>query len=490
MESDTDQEAAQTATTESDTGQETPQTVASSDTDTEWNSMQPKKRYVPPQPDKDTFASQKEFLASLTPSVVPISSLESNNLRCPHCWKYYGESDPDADNAERPTKFRCGHVFGEACMKDHFRLPQPVIVKLEPLKFSSKKSRQFGMSVEQYVLTQWTQTTLPTSEAVFTIFMELLTHSPGHHLPECLINDWITPVLRLLVIPTSIVVSTIYFSENGVVIDYGYTSSVASDAELTGEDPFMGVSSQTSTNSPLGNSPMLIGGTYYIAATSSSTTPYTVPQLQTAARLLPDSEAPGKATQLEGNKVLTAGALAKVFFAFQKYKEQFPDSLPTHKPTTPLSLPRIREISQATLIMHAKDLNLKARRYAYMVAPPCPINSTVYDSDSDEANGADDKIEADIDEESDPAAVRPFLIVHRRMCFECSKCYPNPKARDEAVKSTKMASTPESVSWFPRQEPPRNSCPLCKRILFKFGKQHGRSSISSSFKTMIPKEGD
>jgi hypothetical protein len=96
-----------------------------SDTDQELPPVQPKqklkKRYVPPQPDKNTFASQQEFLDSLDQSVVPISSLQSNNLKCPHCWKIYGESDPDTDNAERPLKFRCGHVFGDACMKELFR---------------------------------------------------------------------------------------------------------------------------------------------------------------------------------------------------------------------------------------------------------------------------------------------------------------------------------------------------------------------------------
>lgn len=98
-------------------------------------SLKGKKKYTPPMPDENTFDTQEEFVKSLVP--VPISSIPEVDRKCPHCWKRFGETDPGYDNAEDPVKFRCGHAFGEKCMKEVFRLPIPVKVELHPLSFGS-----------------------------------------------------------------------------------------------------------------------------------------------------------------------------------------------------------------------------------------------------------------------------------------------------------------------------------------------------------------
>ncbi|KAF2681221.1 hypothetical protein K458DRAFT_256135, partial [Lentithecium fluviatile CBS 122367] len=86
-----------------------------------------------PQPDTNTFETQEEFLASLEP--VPIETVDADHRRCPHCWKYYGESDPDLDNAEVPVRLRCNHVLGDKCLQDLFGLPQPVRVNFKELSY-------------------------------------------------------------------------------------------------------------------------------------------------------------------------------------------------------------------------------------------------------------------------------------------------------------------------------------------------------------------
>ncbi|KAH7119892.1 hypothetical protein B0J11DRAFT_71940 [Dendryphion nanum] len=90
-----------------------------------------KRRYKPPKPDDDTFATQEEFLDSLVP--VPLESVSEVNRRCTYCWKQYGESDEGYDNAEVPVKFRCNHTFGEKCMKELFSLPETVEFVLRPI---------------------------------------------------------------------------------------------------------------------------------------------------------------------------------------------------------------------------------------------------------------------------------------------------------------------------------------------------------------------
>ncbi|KAF2702750.1 hypothetical protein K504DRAFT_363199, partial [Pleomassaria siparia CBS 279.74] len=109
-----------------------------------------KKRYSPPRPDADTFDSQEEFVNSLVS--IPIAEVEEYNRKCPHCWKRYGESDQGADNAENPVKFRCGHVFGEKCMKDVFRLPTAVKVDLCPISFESgSRGADLGARLDQFL---------------------------------------------------------------------------------------------------------------------------------------------------------------------------------------------------------------------------------------------------------------------------------------------------------------------------------------------------
>jgi hypothetical protein len=93
-----------------------------------------KRRYVPPVADGNTFATQEDFLDSLqTP--ISVDSIAENNRKCHHCWRYYGEPNPDQDDAEEPVRFRCGHTFGQSCMKELYRLPQSIKTEFKPIEF-------------------------------------------------------------------------------------------------------------------------------------------------------------------------------------------------------------------------------------------------------------------------------------------------------------------------------------------------------------------
>lgn len=92
-----------------------------------------KRRYQPPQPDENTFATQELFVESLQP--CSIEAVAEHNRRCAHCWKSYGEIDPGFDNAEEPVLLRCGHSFGLKCMQELFALPGITKTPLVPLEF-------------------------------------------------------------------------------------------------------------------------------------------------------------------------------------------------------------------------------------------------------------------------------------------------------------------------------------------------------------------
>ncbi|KAL5395412.1 hypothetical protein PMIN06_000837 [Paraphaeosphaeria minitans] len=109
-----------------------------------------KKAYSAPQADEKTFATQQEFLDSLVP--VPVESVDDNSLKCAHCWKPYGESNPGEDDAEAPVRFRCNHVFGEQCMRSLFAVRAPVRVDLKPLSFApGSKGADLGSRLSAYV---------------------------------------------------------------------------------------------------------------------------------------------------------------------------------------------------------------------------------------------------------------------------------------------------------------------------------------------------
>jgi hypothetical protein len=92
------------------------------------------KRYIPPRPNANTFATQQEFLESLQP--IELEQVDEDKRKCPICWKKFGEDpDPGFDNSELPVKLRCNHCFGHKCLASLFRLPETSRLALEP--FSS-----------------------------------------------------------------------------------------------------------------------------------------------------------------------------------------------------------------------------------------------------------------------------------------------------------------------------------------------------------------
>ncbi|KAF1975514.1 hypothetical protein BU23DRAFT_552457 [Bimuria novae-zelandiae CBS 107.79] len=115
--------------------------------------MPPKKFYRGPQADEATFATQQDFLDSLTP--IPLELVAENDRKCSYCWRLYGECNPDQDDAEAPVQFRCHHVYGEQCMRTLFALRQPVRVDLVPLSFApGSRGADLGSRLSSYVDTQ------------------------------------------------------------------------------------------------------------------------------------------------------------------------------------------------------------------------------------------------------------------------------------------------------------------------------------------------
>ncbi|KAG9189915.1 hypothetical protein G6011_06783 [Alternaria panax] len=111
-------------------------------------------RYTPPQPDADTFATQRAFLDSLEP--VPMTTVDQNDNRCPICWKPYGEAaDPGYDNSEQPVRLRCNHTFGNKCLSSTFALPGTSTINLRPLAFGSgSRGDLLGQRLDAYYMAQ------------------------------------------------------------------------------------------------------------------------------------------------------------------------------------------------------------------------------------------------------------------------------------------------------------------------------------------------
>jgi hypothetical protein len=133
--------------------------------------MSNRRRYQPPRPDVYTFATQEKFFESLHP--VSIESVPEKNRKCAHCWKCYGESDPGLDNAELPVKFRCGHVFGEKCMKHLFALPEVVRFDFEKLSFGpGSRGAALGAVLHAYLVKYKGKNEIADKAAAFALFLD------------------------------------------------------------------------------------------------------------------------------------------------------------------------------------------------------------------------------------------------------------------------------------------------------------------------------
>jgi hypothetical protein len=172
-----------------------------------------KKRYQPPQPDKHTYASQEDFVASL--HAISLDDVEPEQ-KCPTCWKPFGEApDFGFDNSELPVKLRCGHVFGNKCLANTFALPELSRLILEPLSFQAgKKGLQLGQMLNQYARTHG---------ANFRDITEMFAHmlatmsTPGTCRDQLFGNYWFERFLDIQQIEGDL--ASITFMENAIVLD-------------------------------------------------------------------------------------------------------------------------------------------------------------------------------------------------------------------------------------------------------------------------------
>lgn len=173
-----------------------------------------KKRYRPPRADKNTFATQQEFLDSL--HVTDISGIDENDRKCALCRKPYGEPpDPGFDNSEEPVMLRCSHAFGDKCLQNLFGLPPKISAQLVPLRFSvASYGMVLGKRLHAYVranmdkpLDDLTEIMLKLTEEIGTAqqSLKILGKHWGVTLNKVLLVDYDLAAIRLM--------------ENGLVFD-------------------------------------------------------------------------------------------------------------------------------------------------------------------------------------------------------------------------------------------------------------------------------
>ncbi|KAH7402889.1 hypothetical protein BKA66DRAFT_564777 [Pyrenochaeta sp. MPI-SDFR-AT-0127] len=135
-----------------------------------------KKRYIPPQPDSNTFPTQQAFLDSLTP--ISIEKVDQMNRKCPICWKPFGEA-PDAgfDNTEQPVQLRCAHVFGDKCLATTYGIPETLTIEIRPFSYLPQ-SRAHALSQKLDAYTTQHKKPLENHAKIFEEMLEE-SYQPG-----------------------------------------------------------------------------------------------------------------------------------------------------------------------------------------------------------------------------------------------------------------------------------------------------------------------
>lgn len=184
-------------------------------------SKKKKKRYIAPQPDANTFASQQEFLESLSP--IAVEQVESNGLRCPICWKTYGEApDPGFDNSELPVRLRCHHVFGQKCLGSTFGIPKDSRVELQPLSFSpGSRGAALGHRLHTYVAQHGhsLEGKRDSQNNIAQIFSKMMQEAYLPRQGHVVFGDFWWPILQFVGSQATRPERGITFMENAIVID-------------------------------------------------------------------------------------------------------------------------------------------------------------------------------------------------------------------------------------------------------------------------------
>ncbi|KAH9863091.1 hypothetical protein IAQ61_009368 [Plenodomus lingam] len=186
------------------------------------------KRYVAPQPDAHTFASQQEFLDSLAP--ITVDQVENDNLKCPICWKVYCEApDPGYNNSELPVRLKCQHVFGQKCLATTFGMPEDSRRELRPLSFSpGSRGAALGHRLHTY-LTEHAHGFEDKHDGLHNVAQALSQMMQDAHVPGqgiLLFGDFWWPILQLIGSPATRSRRQITFMENAVILDHGLTSDL------------------------------------------------------------------------------------------------------------------------------------------------------------------------------------------------------------------------------------------------------------------------
>lgn len=172
------------------------------------------KRYVPPQPDVNTFPSQEAFLESLSP--IAIEQVDANSLKCPLCWKLYGEApDPGFDNTEAPVALRCHHVFGDKCLKNTFGTPENSRTSLRPLLVTDARGKALGERLHAFATSAHGEET----ENYTRVFSKMMEDSYAPRQGEELFGKYWWPIIRHLQ-QVGRNMYNVTFLNNAIIMDY------------------------------------------------------------------------------------------------------------------------------------------------------------------------------------------------------------------------------------------------------------------------------
>ncbi|KAF1934950.1 hypothetical protein EJ02DRAFT_471531 [Clathrospora elynae] len=425
-----------------------------------------KPRYTLPQYDPNTFISQQAFLDSLKP--VEIDSLDKSSRKCPTCWKPYGEAaDPGFDNSEQPVRLRCGHVFGDKCLRSTFAPPRISAITLRPLKFSSNsRGRLLGLRLHTYVQTQ----SETGSKGTVEIFAKMLA---AHYLTQkdSFGEHWYRVIQELRrgegsrrKAPDGMSSHTIALLENAVILDQviskfkmpappcKVTKIIVSPKGLALQTALM-----TACWVHPHMVPMLHPPTHGLTPTLMSHDPQAWrEQHQAAMRIAMEKqlklphERSARETR-EFNSVL-AVELARIysnFLEFGIFREEPDEGAICIGENFVPAFTFIHKRNLEQLLYEIEPLNSYAWRAAGLEQE---------EDDSDRNDIEDD--EDDIPNDFFTTHLFPVLI--RKICSDCCPAYTQ---EDPSMATPTPLLTPTSLWWKNMRKLP-DQCPICRKLLF------------------------
>ncbi|KAF2020360.1 hypothetical protein BU24DRAFT_416067 [Aaosphaeria arxii CBS 175.79] len=410
-------------------------------------------KYSPPRADKNTFATHEDFFQSIeSGALTSVDLLRENDRKCAHCWKQYGESDPGLNNAESPVMFKCGHAFGQECMKDLFKLPPKFTVNLKALAFEpGSGGADFADKIRQFIDLQrprrdpfgrieyWNSRvdTAPGQEQLLATQSEhirricrLLSHELRSRHPSVsnLFGPWVEAIVQLFSRAEKVV--RIHFLDNGIVFDALHGSSFA-----------------------------------YLMAPSMAD--------DQERERIDNLQRKGVKANNDSNEELLAVVLYEVYDAYLQLRRKSSGAVPSTATNTPSNLQQTLTVvhpESSTCDVVTEDVRIGEHNIGsthYEIKNPHRFQKVHHLDSSDSESGLP---------QSEPA---PRYMVSLRRTFlgltdkldEVDTTAPEDAMirlsaqKMDSMKAKDIPMAVRSIGWVDRREV-RNTCPICKKVLF------------------------